>query len=86
VAEVLGPKHLSDPRILELCEQSLQSAHAVSFLESRIREWLNFPSEGFATFDEYLAAYSHLVTPAVISPIAFARRTPNTSLERTRGE
>ena len=85
VAEALASRHLTDSTALVSYEQELQSPQAAQFIESRVRDWLNFPSNEYATFDEYLATYSHLVDPAVISLIALARRSPNTSLERTRG-
>jgi len=84
VAEALASRRLTDPTVLLSYEQELQTPQAAQFIENRVRGWLNFPSDEYATFDEYLATYSHLVDPAVISLIALARRSPNTSLKRTR--
>jgi hypothetical protein len=86
VAETLALKLTNDSSLIKPFELALQNSRAVDFIESRVRDWLNFSSDGFATFDDYLAAYSHLVAPSVISLISRARRTPNTSLERTREE
>jgi hypothetical protein len=82
-AESLALRHSSNPSLLKPFAAKLQANQSVKFIEQQLRDWLNFPQRS-ASFDEYLAEHRHLVSPSVMALVAYARRTPNTSLERTR--
>ena len=83
-AESLGRKYDSDPGLLRPYERSLQSSSSVEFIELQLKNWLNFPQQPYASFDDYVAEHGHLVPPTVLALVAYARRSPNNSLERTR--
>ena len=81
-AEELGVRLDQDARLRELEAAVLKTKDAVAFIEARLREWLNFPYEGFRTFEDYVSAYSHLLSPGVKVMYTFATRVTVVSQER----
>ena len=82
-AESLGLKYSSNPSLLEPFERTLRANRSVEFIEQQLQNWLNLPKR-FASLDECLTEHRHLVPPSVMALVAYAKRLPNNSKERTR--